>query len=147
MRKLVMLAVCLAVGLCFSATGKAGDEVTIKAKSKTVGDTTKEKMEVKTPEGKEVVKVKETATDTEAKIVTKTPKAGHVKKEVVTFKEYNQNADTITVITDTKEVRTIKNGGYKYEPGIVKQHQKVTITSTYDPKLLDYVVTDMAPQS
>ncbi len=138
-----MLAVGLAVGLCFTASGFAKDEVMIKGKSKSMGDTTKEKMEMKTSAGKEKVKMEKTGEETKAKIVTKTPKAGHVKKEVVHYHSYHAGNNTITVIKDKKEVKMpIK--GWK-DPGIIKKKQKVTITSTYDPKLLKYVVTDVAP--
>lgn len=121
-----------------TATTKVEDvKVTEKMKA---GDVKKETMKSETIQtGEKTVK------DTTVAIK---PKSGDVKKEVVTIKSFNANDpksetdNTITVISGTKEITRPISSNWK-QNHLEKMKKTVTITSSYDPKLNDYVVTQV----
>lgn len=134
------------------------EKVTIKTKSgketdkmkdvtTETGEVTKEKITVKTPAGKEKIKEKTTTTATgtteETAKVTKKFKEGELKKEKVIYKSYtDENGGTIIVIRDKQEVKMPARHFANWKTNVmVKQNKEVTITSSYDPKLLTHVVT------
>jgi len=143
-------------------TEKAGKTV-IKEKEKVVSDTgkevsktkitatdneviVKEKDKIKT--GKETDKVKERITATEKGTLTeeKVMKTYHdkspLKKEKVTFVSYSDaDGGTITVIKDKKEVKMPATLHTNWKHNVLeKKNKEVTITSSYDPKLNQYIV-------
>ncbi len=111
------------------------DELNIKAKEK-----------LNTPDMKEKAKEKvvvTTAGKTEDAKVLKKFKDGDIAKEKVVFHSYtNENGGTVTVIKDKKEVKMPARHFENWKANVLgKEKKEVTITSSYDPKLMGFVVT------
>ncbi len=74
-----------------------------------------------------------------------------VKKEVATFKKFNENnpktaADnTITVIQEGKELEKPIHETWNEEHLKMFQDKDVNMTSTYNPETGDYIVTGVVP--
>lgn len=114
MKKVLTMAVCLVIALAFAGKAYSLDATTT---------------------------AKDTAKITDKPTVAETAKTG-IMQEKVTFKSYNANNNTITVIKDKKEMTVpVKNPAHWAN---TKQFENKTIvyTSTYDPKMLTQVATD-----
>lgn len=154
MKKLIVLAVAVAVGLAFSVY--AGDEVKVKEtiKKEAGKEVTTEK--IKTPEGKETIKTVTTADETKTTIKAKNKegkekvvvdekkgdvkvtdvtknKKGEVWKETVKFEKIDEATDYIYVMKDDKVVRLKHKLSDKMEKDMLKKKKgdQITITSTY----------------
>lgn len=141
----LVVAVCLA-GSVFAQTLKAKEETTA-TKS---GVTTKEEATLKTKAGTETVKETTTTTPTGSETtatITEKPKSGDLLKETVTFNSYTDaNGGTITVIKDNKEVKLPARNFKSWQQHVIgKEKSQITIWSTYDPQLLQRVVTKVEP--
>ena len=74
-------------------------------------------------------------------------KGGDVVKEKVIFNSYSEtDGGTITVIKENKEVKMPARHAENWKMNIIgKEKKEITITSSYDPKLMKYVVTHVEP--
>jgi len=141
----LVVAVCLA-GSVYAQTLKAKEETTATKSSVT----TTEKETLKTKSGTETVKETTTTTPTGRETtatVTEKPKSGDLLKETVTFNSYSEaNGGTITVIKDNKEVKLPARNYNSWQQHVIgREKSQITIWSTYDPQLLQRVVTKVEP--
>ncbi len=100
---------------------------------------TKEKIE-----GSVTTKAGETDTAVTAK---EKIKGSDVVKEKVIFNSYSDaEGGTITIVKENKEVKMPARHAENWRTNIIGREKKeVTITSSYDPKLMKYVVTHVEP--
>lgn len=138
MRKFLLVLVVVMFG--FVAVANAGTATTT-----TTTPTAKETTKVTTTS---TTKGAETDTATTTKL-TVTPKAGDIKKETVTFKKYNENNptsdldNTVIIVQGTAEVERPISNNWKQNHLEKFTSKPVTITSTYDPKLSKYIITNV----
>ena len=127
MKKVLMMAVAVAVAVAFSAVVKAGDTTkTVEKEKAKVGDV---KVEAKT------VTKENAATDTTNKTmkVEEKGKAGGFVEETVKFKKFDANGDYIYVVKGTEEMKVKHTLSESDKANIMKKKEgdTITITSTY----------------
>lgn len=106
------------------------------------------------PTGEKITKEKVTAETTTKAGETDTTmtakekiKGSDVVKEKVIFNSYSEtDGGTITVVKENKEVKMPARHAENWKTNIIgREKAEITITSSYDPKLMKWVVTHAEP--
>jgi hypothetical protein len=136
MKKFVV-GIAVVAGVCFAMAAFA-------AGTGTPSQPAQEKITKEKVKGSTTTKAGETDVTATAK---ENLKGGEVVKEKVIFNSYTEaDGGTITVVKENKEVKMPARHAENWKANIIgKEKKEVTITSSYDPKLMKYVVTHVEP--